>query len=149
MFLRACVLGAMHLPGRCVVVVWMLCVQRNAVPGKTPTSPPLPSTHPSSHPSEPAPVHPSLPHRASLPADIPLPVPYPFLSIFLPLHPSMSSSLPALFFPSLLLSLPFCLFMATLNGFRSIKGTQRSLLASHCCGRAKPRTQGSAALIIK
>lgn len=106
MFLRACVLGTMHLPGRCVVVVWMLCVQRNAVPGKTPTSPPLPSTHPSSHPSEPAPVHPSLPHRASLPADIPLPVPYPFLSIFLPLHPSMSSSLPALFSPSLLLSLP-------------------------------------------
>ena len=94
-----------------------------------------------STPYSPSPLIPPSCLCASLPADIPL----CFYSLT-PLIPltlrSSTENFPPL--PSV-----FAFVMSTSNGFRLIKGTQQSLLASHCGGRMKLCTQGSAALIIK
>lgn len=99
----------------------------NCCAGKDTGTPLLPSLCPMVQPSLPCLCSPSslIPPpclRAPVPADIPLPVPILLLSSFLP--PSLSSQPP---FPPVT---AFCLFTATSNGFGSIGGTQRSLLAS-------------------
>ena len=152
MGLRNALLGTV-----CSSVLSVVRVQENAVPGKTPHAPP--TARPSSHlstPCSPSSLIPPPCLSAPLLADIPLPVPLPLFPIFLPSIPPAPPSPPTApaFPPTLLFSLPsychcLCLFTATSNGFRSIKGTQRSLLVNHSCGRAKPCTQGSAVLIIK
>lgn len=143
----------------------VVCVQETAVPGKTPPTPASSisscfSSHPSSHtsmPCSPSSLSPSPWQCASLPADILLLFLFPstFFSYFNPPATVFLISQPSIFYPRLPVTSPpsfchcLCLFMAALNGFRSIKGTQRSLLASHFGGRIKLCTQGSLALIIK
>lgn len=128
--------------GPCVVVCAGKCCAR-----KDTSIPTLLSAH-SSTPCSPSSLIPSPCLHPSLPADRPLPFPFFFLPSFF-CNPSCLSQLPCPLLPLLSFCQCLCLFTATSNGFRSIKGTQRSLLASLCCGRMKPCTQGSAALIIK